>query len=257
MTNRFNNLSISYKKFYSKSYGLEMQIKDSTFLVTGGSLGIGKATAKLLVEKGGKVAITGRNKSRLENTAKEIGAFPINTDAGKPEDIKRTYDEFLLEFKKLDCLVNNAGIGGKWEQVFDLDLDDFMKVYSVNVFGAALMAKHAANLFKKQNYGNIINVASTAATKGYAHGTVYSSSKFALRGMTQCWQAELRKYNVRVILINPSEVVTAFGSGEGKERNEVSNKLRGYEIAHTIVSTLEMDDRGFIPEVTVWATNPF
>jgi 3-oxoacyl-[acyl-carrier protein] reductase len=234
-----------------------MHIKDSTFLITGGSLGIGKATAKFLIEKGAKVAITGRNKSRLEKTANEIGAVPINADVAKPEDIKKTYDVFLKEFKKLDCLINNAGIGGKWNDIFSLDLEDFMKVYTVNVFGAALMAKYAANLFKKQNYGNIINISSTAGTKGFGNGTVYSSSKFALRGMTQCWQAELRKYNVRVILVNPSEVLTAFGDDEGKERKEVSNKLRSYEIAHTIVSTLEMDNRGFIPEVTVWATNPF
>lgn len=234
-----------------------MRIKNSTFLITGGSLGIGKATAKSLIEKGGKVAITGRNKTRLEKSAKEIGAFPINADVSNPKNIERTYDNFIKEFKKLDCLINNAGIGGNWNDVFSLDFEDFMKVYSVNVFGAALMSKYAANLFKKQKYGNIINISSTAGTKGFANGTVYASSKFALRGMTQCWQAELRKYNVRVILVNPSEVLTAFGDDEGKERKEVSNKLRSYEIAHTIVSTLEMDDRGFIPEVTVWATNPF
>ena len=210
-----------------------------------------------MIEKGGKVAITGRNKTRLESAAKEIGALPINADVAKPEDVKKTYDEFTNQFGKLDCLINNAGVGGDWNQVFDLDVKDFMNVYSVNVFGAALMAKHAANLFKKQNYGNIINISSTAGSKGFANGTVYASSKFALRGMTQCWQAELRKHNVRVMLINPSEVITAFGNGEGIERNEVPNKLRSYEIAHTIVSTLEMDDRGFIPEVTVWATNPF
>ena len=234
-----------------------MQIKDSTFLITGGSAGIGKATAKLLIEKGAKVAITGRNKSRLENAAEEIGAYPINADAASEKDIERTFAEFNKEFNKLDCLINNAGIGGKWDQIFDLDLEDFKNVYSVNVFGAALMAKYAANIFKKQNFGNIINISSTAGIKGYANGTVYASSKFALRGMTQCWQAELRKYNVRVILINPSEVVTAFGSDEGKQKQEVPNKLRAYEIAHTIVSTLEMDNRGFIPETTVWATNPF
>jgi 3-oxoacyl-[acyl-carrier protein] reductase len=234
-----------------------MQINNSTFLITGGSLGIGRATAKMLIEKGGKVAITGRNKERLVKTAKEISAFPIHANVSKQEDVKKTYEAFIKEFNKLDCLINNAGIGGKWNDIFNLDLEDFMNVYSVNVFGAALMTKYAANIFKKQKYGNIINISSTAGTKGYANGTVYSSSKFALRGMTQCWQAELRKYNVRVILVNPSEVVTAFGSDEGKERKEVANKLRGVEIAHTIVSTLEMEDRGFIPEVTVWATNPF
>ena len=234
-----------------------MQIINSTFLITGGSLGIGKATAKLIIEKGGKVAITARNKTRLEKTAKEIGAFPIHADVSKPEDVERTFSLFLKEFKKLDCLINNAGIGGKWNDVFNIDVQDFMNVYSVNVFGAAMMTKYAANIFKKQNYGNVINISSTAGTKGYANGTVYSSSKFALRGMTECWRVELRKYNVRVILVNPSEVLTSFGDDEGREKKEVANKLRGVEIAHTIVSTLEMDDRGFIPEVTIWATNPF
>ena len=234
-----------------------MQIKDSTFLVTGGSLGIGKATAKMIVEKGGKVAITGRNELRLKKAAEEISAFPINADVAKPEDIKKAFELFLKEFGKLDCLINNAGIGGGWNEVTELKLEDFQKVYAVNVFGAAMMTKEAAKLFKKQNYGHIINIASTAAIKGYANGTVYSSSKFALRGMTECWRAELRKYNVRVILVNPSEVKTAFGDPNGKEKEEVPNKLRGVEIAHTIVSALEMDNRGFIPEVTIWATNPF
>jgi len=234
-----------------------MKIKDSTFLITGGSLGIGKAAAKMLIEKGGKAAITARNKNRLDKSANEIGAFPINSDVSYQKDIEKTYDVFLKEFGKLDCLINNAGIGGEWDDVFNLNWNDFVTVYSVNVFGTAMMTKYAANIFKKQNYGNIVNIASTAALKGYASGTVYSSSKFALRGMTECWRAELRKHNVRVILINPSEVITAFGEINGKERKEVPNKLRGIEIAHTIVSALEMDDRGFIPEVTVWATNPF
>lgn len=234
-----------------------MQVQNSTFLVTGGSAGIGKATAKLLIEKGGKVAITGRDKAKLEKVSKEIGAFSIHADVAKENDVKKTYELFLKQFGKLDCLINNAGIGGSWHDVSNLTLEDFNLVYSVNVFGAALMAREAVKLFKNQNYGNIINVASTAGSKGYANGTVYSSSKFALRGMTQCWQAELRKYNVRVILVNPSEVTTAFGDLDRVERDEVKNKLRPIEIAHTIVSALEMDDRGFIPEVTVWATNPF
>ncbi len=234
-----------------------MNINNSTFLITGGSAGIGKATAKMLSDKGGKVAITGKAKDKLEKVAKEIKAFPIHADAAKPEDVEKTFHEFLNKFSKLDCLINNAGIGGGWSEITELDMNTFRQVYDVNVFGAAMMGSKAAKLFKEQNKGNIVNIASTAALKGFSNGTVYASSKFALRGMTQCWQADLRKYNVRVILINPSEVTTAFGNSERVERKEVSNKLRSEEIAHTIVSTLEMDDRGFIPEVTVWATNPF
>jgi len=234
-----------------------MKIKESTFLVTGGSAGIGKETARMLSDNGGNVAITGRNKSKLEKVANEISAFPIHADAAKVDDVNKTYELFLQEFGKLDCLVNNAGIGGGWGEITELDMNAFHHVYAVNVFGAAMMGSKAAQIFKKQNYGNIVNIASTAALKGYANGTVYASSKFALRGMTQCWQADLRKYNVRVILVNPSEVTTAFGNSERKEREEIPNKLRSEEIAHTILSTLEMDDRGFIPEVTVWATNPF
>ncbi len=207
----------------------------------------------MLIEKGGKVAITARGKDRLEKTAKEIKAFPIHADVAKQEDIEKTYDIFMREFGKLDCLINNAGIAGGGE-VDKLTCEDFEKVYSVNVFGAAMMSQKAAEIFKKQKSGNIINIASTAGVKGYAGGSVYASSKFALRGLTICWQAELRKFNVRVMCINPSEVRTSFG---GRETEEVSNRLRGKEIAHSIVSVLEMDDRGFIPEFMVWATNPF
>jgi len=234
-----------------------MQIKNATCLITGGSAGIGKATAKMLSENGGKVAITGRDKNKLESVAEEINAIPIHADVAKQKDVERTYSDFINKFGKLDCLVNNAGIGGSWSEITELDMKAFCNVYDVNVFGAAMMGSKAAQLFKEQNYGNIVNIASTAALKGFANGTVYASSKFALRGMTQCWQAELRKCNVRVILVNPSEVTTAFGNSDRVERAEISNKLRSEEIAHTIVSTLEMEDRGFIPEVTVWATNPF
>ena len=71
-----------------------------------------------------------------------------------------------------------------------------------------LMAREAAKHFISRQRGNIVNIASTAAFRGAPNGSAYYASKFALRGMTECWRAELRRYNIRVFLINPSEVVT-------------------------------------------------
>ena len=232
-----------------------MEINDSAFLISGGSSGIGKATAIALIEKGGKVAITGRDGVKLRKVAEEIGAYPIHADVGNPADIDKTFAEFLTKYQKLDCLINNAGIG-TFQPLTEVTLEEFQRVYNVNVFGAALMGQRAAQLFQKQNYGNIVNISSTVGTRGFEKGTVYASSKFALRGMTECWRAELRKFNVRVMLVNPSEVATAFFSSDRSEKPAEANKLRSEEIAHAIVSALQLNDRGFIPELSVWATNP-
>jgi 3-oxoacyl-[acyl-carrier protein] reductase len=233
-----------------------MNISGSRILVTGGSLGIGKATAKVLVDAGARVAITGRSRGRLERAAGETGAHPVVADVGKPEDIATTFDEIVELFGGLDCLINNAGIGCSIS-LSEATWSDFDDVFRVNVYGAALMARKAVELFKREGKGNIVNIGSTAALKGYEGGTVYAASKFALRGMTQCWQAELRKHNIRVFLINPSEVATAIGSRDRVERRAAANKLSPVEIAHAVRSVLEMDDRGFTPELSVWATNPW
>ena len=118
------------------------------------------------------------------------------------------------------------------------------------------MGREAAKIFIKRNRGNIINIASTAALRGAANGTAYYGSKFALRGMTECWRAELRKYNIRVMLVNPSEVLTNFAATAGFPQKATEGKLRGDEIAHAVKAMLEMDDRGFTVEVAVFATNP-
>ena len=118
------------------------------------------------------------------------------------------------------------------------------------------MAREAAKFFITRNRGNIVNICSTASLRGAAQGTAYYGSKFALRGMTECWRAELRRYNVRVFLVNPSEVITDFATSAGLVQPDNPTKLHGDDIAHIVKAMLEMDDRGFTPELSVFATNP-
>lgn len=234
-----------------------MELKNARIIITGGTSGLGKSMAILLLEKGAKVIITGRDEAKLNQVAKKIGAIPFHADVSNEQDVKATYQFVTKELGGLDVLINNAGIGTARKPIDELDITEMRRIYDVNVFGAAMMAKEAALIFKKQKSGNIVNIASTAALNGYEGGTIYSSSKFALRGLSFNWQADLRKSNVRVININPSYVTTAFNQADRKERAEEENKLRPNEIALATVSALEMDSRGYIPELTVHATNPF
>lgn len=234
-----------------------MNIKNSRILITGGSSGIGKETAKQFIEKGAKVVITGRDESKLKKVASEIGAIPLTFDISDLRSIPDSAKEAIsLLDGKIDVLVNNAGIG-TFPLIGEITEEDLKQVYTTNVFGLALLTQEMVPYFKSQQNGNIINIGSTASLKGFARGSVYAASKFAVRGMTQSWQAELRKDNIRVCLVNPSEVTTAFAADSRAERDEEANKLGSADIAQTIISVVEMRDKGFVPEVTVWATNPF
>src|SRR6476620_8247821 len=214
-----------------------MKLQNSTALITGGSSGIGYAIAKVLIDAGGRVAITGRDEKKLYKAAETLSAVPIRADVTNDNDVNRTYREVLQAFGSLDILVNNAG-SGVFKKLVDMDRETFESVFATNVTGAMLMGREAAKLFIKQNHGNIINVSSTASLRGAANGTAYYASKFALRGMTECWRAELRQYNIRVFLLNPSEVLTNFAAIAGSPQKDNPTKLRSEDIAHMIKAVL-------------------
>ncbi len=232
-----------------------MNLSNSIALVTGGSSGIGLAIAQSLTAAGARVAITGRNKVKLDEAARSLGAFAIQADVAVEADVLRTFRELLDKFGDLDILVNNAGIG-TFKPLVEMDTAGFERVFATNVTGVMIMGREAAKVFAARNRGNIVNICSTASLRGAAKGTAYYASKFAVRGMTECWRAELRKHNIRVILVNPSEVVTDFFATNGLSQKVNDSKLRGEEIAWAVKAALEMDDRGFIPELSVFATNP-
>lgn len=230
-----------------------MEIQGSRWLITGGSAGIGEAIAQLAHQRGARVVINGRNADRLQQTAERLDVEHVVGDVGT--DAEAIVSNTLTKLGGLEVLINNAGWGHRMT-LEELDAERFEAMWRTNVLGAALVAKHCVPALRDAGGGAIVNVASTAGKRGYATGTSYVATKFALSGMTQCWQAELRPHDIRVIQVNPSEVQTGFG-GKDPQRPMVANKLFSEDIAHAVVTTLEMDNRGFVPELTVFATNPW
>ena len=193
-----------------------MNIEGKNIIITGGSLGIGKETAKGLVKRGANVLITGRSENRLIKAI--YGSKIIEFDISDHKNISKNAENCIdLLNGKVDVLINNAGVGVS-KSISELSIDDFLSVFNVNVFGLALFTKEISKYMIDESYGTIINIGSTASLKGYKNGSIYSSSKFAVRCLTQCWQAELRPHNIRVCQINPSEVTTAFGNTNRIER---------------------------------------
>lgn len=232
-----------------------MNLSQAKVLVTGGSSGIGLEIAKVLLAEGAKVAICGRNLERLDKAAEEIGALAIQADVSQEEEVKNMVAKVVEKFGGYNILINNAGFG-RFGSLVDTSANEFKQVWEVNVLGAFLAGKESAKYFISQHTGNIVNISSTAGLKGFAQGTAYVASKFALGGMTECWRAELRKHNIRVMQVNPSEVITDFAKRAGLEQEVTENKLRSEEIAHIIKNMLSLDDRGFVTDATIWATNP-
>jgi 3-oxoacyl-[acyl-carrier protein] reductase len=229
-----------------------MKISDVHALVTGGSSGIGFEIARQLKEKGAQVVICGRDESKLKKAAGKLGVMGVTADVSVEAEAIELVRKTIEHFSDYNLLVNNAGFGS-FAPLLETSLDEMQRLFATNVFGAMVVARESARHFVAKGKGNIINMSSSAGVRGFAGGTAYAASKFALSGMTECWRAELRKHNVRVMQINPSEVQTNF-SREGRPLSE--RKLRAEEIAHAALSMVEMDDRGFITELSVWATNP-
>lgn len=196
--------------------------------------------------------ICGRDEAKLEKAAKEIGAIPVR---GGCKQRGRYCNPGTRDNRKVDgynVLINNAAYG-YFSPLQAIDTVKFNELLMTNITGAMICGRESAKYFAEKNYGNIVNIASSAGTGGFANGSPYCATKFALRGMNECWRAELRKHNIRVMLVNPSEVQTNFGiNAGGKPRDFNPTKLEGTQIAHLIKAMLEMDDKGFIPEAGVW-----
>ena len=165
-------------------------------LITGGSSGIGKATAIDLVGKGAIVCITGRNKAKLEKVASEINAIPIHLDVSKYNSIAvKTLDAFHT-MGGIDVLINNAGIGD-FAKLEDIKVNHFESIFATNVFGLTMLTQEVVKFFKTQQYGMIINIGSSA--EGNIHDmAIDSKGRIILVGDFSSFNGDLYSNVVRI-----------------------------------------------------------
>ncbi len=223
------------------------------FLVTGGSQGIGAALVEIASKAGHKVVFTGRNGAALESMARKTGAVGVQADVSITGDNARTVDTCMKEMGGIDVLVNNAAFDYRAE-IGSLDVAKMKALFDTNVFGLVDITNRVVPQMKERKSGDIINIASTSGMKGAASATPYAASKWAVRGISQCWQAELRPLGIRVISICPSEVQTNFAGRTGRNN---PNKLYAIDIAETIVAAIDKPRRVLWPELAVFANNPW
>ncbi|MEE2790420.1 MAG: SDR family oxidoreductase [Acidobacteriota bacterium] len=228
-------------------------MKEQRILISGGSQGIGAALVELVRRDGHHVVFTGRHKESVTQVAEGTGAYGLCADHVLEGVNEMVVDVCHREMGGLDVLVNNAAT---WYDaaIGELDVERMRRLFEINVFAMVDLTNHVVPLMKSQKSGDIVNLSSTSGTKGRKLGTAYAASKWAVRGISQCWQAELRPHGIRVISLCPSEVQTRWAGREGRNN---PNKLFAIDIAETVVAALAMPRRAFWPELAVFATNPW
>ncbi len=187
-----------------------MKLSGKVALITGGSRGIGFATAKILAENGATVIITSKNQERLEKATSEIpNSIGIVADIRNKEEVKNVVNKSIEEFGKIDILVNNAGIFPKIKELHNIDEDEWNEVLDVNLTGQFRFTKETIPYLQKTS-GSIINISSDAGLKAYQgfNADAYSASKAALILLTKCWALEYAKDKIRVNCICPGVVDT-------------------------------------------------
>ena len=187
-------------------------------IVTGGTSGIGERIVELFVEEGASVVVAARRREEGRALEKRLGVRFVRTDMADEADIKAMIDHAVREFRRVDCLVNNAAIPAPMVSITEIDVAGIDQVLAVNVRGVLLGIKHVAPIMLTQGSGSIVNVSSVAGLRGGVSGHVYSASKGAVHALTRSAAAELGENGIRVNSITPGAIVTGiFGKAAGLE----------------------------------------
>ena len=223
-----------------------------TALITGGSSGIGKATALLFAQQGADIGILARSKDQVDFVVDEIRADTRRNCMGLPGDVsnsgemQKRFVEFVDRFKRLDILVNCAGINIP-KGILETSLDEWREVIEINLTGTFICCKLAAEIMARQGEGNIINVSSIQAKIG-GRSPQYSASKAGVEGLTKSLARELSQVNVRVNAVAPGATETGFA------RKYWSSQVRERLRLGTLVGRIAQPDE--IANVIVFLASP-
>jgi len=194
----------------------DFSLNGKVALITGGSRGIGKATALGFARAGADVAIASRKLPDLELVAAEIRglgrkALPVAAHVGKLEQINILVQTVYKEFGKIDILVNNAGTSPALSGLLDIEERLWDSIMNLNLKGLIFLSQAVARIMKEHDGGTIINVASMAGFRHEPNIGVYSISKSAVVMATKIMAEEWAKYNIRVNAIAPGHIHTRLG----------------------------------------------
>ena len=182
-----------------------MRLKDKTAIVTGAGSGFGKGIAMRFAKEGARVGVVDINAEAAREVASQIGnsAFAMEADVSIDRDVSRMVQEALDRWEQLDILVNNAGTTHRNQPMTEVTEEEYERIFAVNVKSVYLSAKHIVPVMKKQGFGVILNVASTAGVRPRPGLVWYNTSKGAMMTATKAMAIELAGEKIRVNAINP------------------------------------------------------
>ncbi|PYZ97513.1 3-ketoacyl-ACP reductase [Alteribacter lacisalsi] len=234
-------------------------LEGKTALITGGSRGIGLATAKELAKEGVRLGLIGRSEEHLasaEKELKDIGATIVTAAADVADEnaAHKAVKTVEQELGGIDILINNAGIAIRGTFA-EIPADDWRRGFDVNVMGIVHVTQAALPGMIERNRGDIINISSMSGLKGTKGSSAYSATKFAVIGMSEGLMQEVRPHNIRVSVLTPSLVETDLTRGDAQRDPEKYTQAE--DLAEFMVSQLKLEQRTFVKTAAIWATNPF
>jgi NAD(P)-dependent dehydrogenase (short-subunit alcohol dehydrogenase family) len=189
-------------------------LRDKVCVVTGGSRGVGKATAKMFSEKGAKTVIVARNEVTLKKTADEIKRTGgrcdcLCADLSDKDQVKQLFEQIIKTYGRLDVLVNNAAVASYTSSVSETTLEEWNFVIATDLTAVFLCCKEAFEIMKRQDEGKIINISSTSGSMASSPGEVpYRAAKHGLMGLTKVLLKECQNTGISVTAIVPSHIKT-------------------------------------------------